>query len=96
MISYEKNKAIQSHLDKAKAICLTAESIVGEQGCEFIPVTSAADDFNLSFVDRRSFAKNHLSGKGLVTMVLAAGRRAENGVYNRQYRFDQRQMVHYL
>ena len=38
----------------------------------------------------------NLSGKGLVTMVLAAGRRAENGVYNRQYRFDQRQMVHYL
>ncbi|WP_417566995.1 nitroreductase family protein [Marinobacter sp.] len=38
----------------------------------------------------------NLPGKGLVTMVLAAGRRAENGVYNRQYRFDQRQLVHFL
>ncbi|HBF93908.1 MAG TPA: nitroreductase family protein, partial [Marinobacter adhaerens] len=38
----------------------------------------------------------NLAGKALVTMVLAAGSRAENGVYNRQYRFDQRQMVHYL
>jgi len=37
-----------------------------------------------------------LPGKGLVTMVLATGRRAENGVYNRQYRFDQSQLVHYL
>jgi nitroreductase len=37
-----------------------------------------------------------LPAKNLVTMVVAAGRRAENGVYNRQYRFDQRQLVHYL
>lgn len=37
-----------------------------------------------------------LPGKGLITMVLAAGRRAENGVYNRQYRFDQSQLVHFL
>ncbi|MEC7378069.1 MAG: nitroreductase family protein [Pseudomonadota bacterium] len=37
-----------------------------------------------------------LPAKGLVTMVVAAGRRAENGVYNRQYRFDQSQLVHYL
>jgi len=34
--------------------------------------------------------------KGLVVMVLAAGRRAENGVYNRQYRFNKDQLVHYL
>ncbi len=34
--------------------------------------------------------------KGLVTMVLAAGKRAENGVYHRQYRFDPDQLVHYL
>ncbi len=34
--------------------------------------------------------------KGLVTMVLAAGKRADNGVYNRQYRFDHDQLVHYL
>ncbi|MGM0767288.1 MAG: nitroreductase family protein [Pseudomonadota bacterium] len=34
--------------------------------------------------------------KGLVVMVLAAGRRAENGVYNQQYRFDKRQLIHYL
>jgi len=38
----------------------------------------------------------NLPGKGLVTMVLAAGRRAQNGVYSRQYRFDQSQLVHYL
>ncbi|MBW4933566.1 nitroreductase family protein [Marinobacter sp. F4206] len=34
--------------------------------------------------------------KGLVTMVLAAGKRAENGVYNQQYRLDQTQLIHYL
>jgi len=37
-----------------------------------------------------------LPRKGLVTMVLAAGRRAENGVYNQQYRFDQDTLIHYL
>jgi len=37
-----------------------------------------------------------LPRKGLVTMVLAAGKRAENGVYNRQYRFDRKALVHYL
>lgn len=37
-----------------------------------------------------------LPGKGLLTMVLAAGKRAENGVYNRQYRFDKEGLVHYL
>lgn len=34
--------------------------------------------------------------KGLVTMVLAAGKRSEKGVYNRQYRFDKGELVHYL
>ena len=37
-----------------------------------------------------------LPGKGLVTMVLAAGKRSEKGVYNRQYRFDKEGLVHYL
>lgn len=37
-----------------------------------------------------------LPQKGLVTMVLAVGRRAENGVYNRQYRFNQKDLIHYL
>ncbi|MDL0429917.1 nitroreductase family protein [Marinobacter sp. TBZ242] len=37
-----------------------------------------------------------LPKKGLVTMVLAAGKRSERGVYNRQYRFDKEQLVHYL
>ncbi|MDS1309739.1 nitroreductase family protein [Marinobacter xiaoshiensis] len=37
-----------------------------------------------------------LPRKGLVTMVLAAGRRAENGVYNQQYRVDQDTLIHYL
>ncbi|MCM0611676.1 nitroreductase family protein [Marinobacter sediminum] len=37
-----------------------------------------------------------LPRKGLVTMILAAGRRAENGVYNRQYRFDRNNLIHYL
>lgn len=37
-----------------------------------------------------------LPKQDLVTMVVAAGRRAENGVYNRQYRFDRSQLVHYL
>ncbi|MDO3722557.1 nitroreductase family protein [Marinobacter sp. chi1] len=37
-----------------------------------------------------------LPRKGLVTMVLAAGKRAEDGVYNQQYRFDQSRFVHYL
>ncbi|MCK7549881.1 MULTISPECIES: nitroreductase family protein [Marinobacter] len=34
--------------------------------------------------------------QGLVVMVLAAGKRAENGVYNRQYRLDKQTLVHYL
>ncbi|MCG8519685.1 MAG: nitroreductase family protein [Pseudomonadales bacterium] len=34
--------------------------------------------------------------KGLVTMVLAAGKRAENGVYHQQYRFERERFVHYL
>lgn len=29
-------------------------------------------------------------------MVLAAGKRADKGVYNRQYRFNQEKLVHYL
>ncbi|QSP93545.1 nitroreductase family protein [Marinobacter salinisoli] len=37
-----------------------------------------------------------LPRKGLVTMVLAVGKRAEDGVYNQQYRFDQSRFVHYL
>lgn len=37
-----------------------------------------------------------LPRKGLVTMVLAAGKRSEKGIYNRQYRFDRTQLVHYL
>ncbi|NMT63981.1 nitroreductase family protein [Marinobacter orientalis] len=37
-----------------------------------------------------------LPKKGLVTMILAAGKRSENGVYNRQYRFDRDELVHYL
>lgn len=37
-----------------------------------------------------------LPKNGLVTMVLAAGKRAEKGVYNRQYRFDKEELVHYL
>ncbi|WP_100639603.1 nitroreductase family protein [Marinobacter salexigens] len=37
-----------------------------------------------------------LPRKGLVTMVLAAGERADNGVYNRQYRFDPQNLIHYL
>ncbi|PXX90901.1 nitroreductase family protein [Marinobacter vulgaris] len=34
--------------------------------------------------------------KGQVTMILAAGKRSEKGVYNRQYRFDKDDLVHYL
>lgn len=37
-----------------------------------------------------------LPKNGLVTMVLAAGKRSEKGVYNRQYRFDKEEFVHYL
>lgn len=37
-----------------------------------------------------------LPRKGLVTMVLAAGKRSDKGVYNRQYRFDKDRLIHYL
>ncbi|KPP99008.1 nitroreductase family protein [Marinobacter sp. HL-58] len=37
-----------------------------------------------------------LPEKGLVTMVVAAGKRSEKGVYNQQYRFDKAELVHYL
>ncbi|WP_166265702.1 nitroreductase family protein [Marinobacter caseinilyticus] len=35
-------------------------------------------------------------GDGQVIMVLAAGRRADNGVYNQQYRFDKEDFIHTL
>ena len=34
--------------------------------------------------------------KNSARLFAAAGRRAENGVYNRQYRFDQQDLIHYL
>lgn len=37
-----------------------------------------------------------LPKKGVVTMILAAGKRSEKGVYNQQYRFDKSEFVHYL
>ena len=37
-----------------------------------------------------------LPKNGLVAMVLAAGKRSEKGVYNRQYRFNKEELVHYL
>jgi nitroreductase len=37
-----------------------------------------------------------LPKKGLVTMILAAGKRSDRGVYNRQYRFDKNELIHYL
>ncbi|MAB52277.1 MULTISPECIES: nitroreductase family protein [unclassified Marinobacter] len=37
-----------------------------------------------------------LPRKGLVTMVLAAGKRSDKGVYNRQYRFERDTLIHYL
>ncbi|MBW8015182.1 MAG: DUF3365 domain-containing protein [Planctomycetes bacterium] len=61
---HEKNTAIQSHLDKAKAVCLTAESFECDQGCEFKPVGANNKDFDLSFSDRRSFDQKYLSGDG--------------------------------
>jgi hypothetical protein len=61
---YEKNTAIQSHLDKAKAVCLTAESISVDQGCEFIPAAASDKDFDLSFTGRRSFNQKQLTGDG--------------------------------
>jgi len=67
---YFKDTAIQSHLDKAKAVCLTAKSLYPEQGCEFIPVTAVNKDFDLSFADRRLFDQNHLSGESLKDFYL--------------------------
>ena len=37
-----------------------------------------------------------LPKNGQVTMILAAGKRSEKGVYNRQYRFNRDELVHYL
>lgn len=33
---------------------------------------------------------------GIVTMVLAVGRRGPKGIYNKRYRFDRNEFVHYL
>lgn len=38
----------------------------------------------------------NLPADGLVVMVLAAGKRAANGVYHRQFRFSRDDFVHYL
>jgi hypothetical protein len=58
---YEKKVTIRSHLDKAKAVCLTAESISGLPGCEFTPITTTNKDFELSFTDRKSFNQKYLN-----------------------------------
>ena len=57
---YEKNVTIQSHLDRAKAVCLTAESMPAGPGCEFTPISATNKDFDLSFTGRRSFNQKHL------------------------------------
>lgn len=48
------------------------------------------------FDERRVRRLLKLPRHGLVTMIVAAGKRSEKGVYNRQYRFDQGDLVHYL
>lgn len=48
------------------------------------------------FDERRVKKLLKVPSKGLVTMVLAVGKRGEKGVYNQQYRFDRNEFVHYL
>ncbi len=48
------------------------------------------------FDDRRVRRILDVPKDGNVIMVLAAGRRADNGIYNRQYRFDPADFIHQL
>jgi len=59
---YCRNTAIQSHLDKAKAICQTAKSVSSNQGCEFVQVRFDNKDFELNFAERKLFNPKHLDG----------------------------------
>ena len=38
----------------------------------------------------------NLSNDQHIIMMIGAGERADNGVYNTQFRFDQEQFVHYV
>lgn len=48
------------------------------------------------FDDHRARALLNLPSDAIITMILAVGRRAENGIYHRRYRFPREGFVHYL
>lgn len=76
----------------AKSTALAAENLIlalRAHGYDSCPMEG--------FDEHRVRRELHLKGPGgQVIMVLAAGKRADNGVYNRQYRFKLEDVVSYL
>lgn len=48
------------------------------------------------FDDHRARKLLNLPNDAIITMILAVGRRAEDGIYHRRYRFPRDEFVHYL
>ena len=48
------------------------------------------------FDDHRARKLLDLPSDAIITMIVAAGRRAEDGIYHRRYRFPREEFVHYL
>lgn len=48
------------------------------------------------FDDFRARKLLNLPGDAIITMIVAAGRRAEDGIYHQRYRFPRQEFVHYL
>ncbi len=63
---YSKRVTMDSYLAKAKAVCLTADSVNSCQGCEFMPTTAGDNSFDLTFADRRSLSHKQLGDNGLI------------------------------
>jgi hypothetical protein len=57
---YSKRVMMDSHLAKAKAICLTADNAKSYHGCEFSGATAGDNSFDLTFTDRRSLSRREM------------------------------------
>lgn len=58
---YDKNNNISSHLDKAKALCLTAENRTTQNQCEVSTQKVSNSFFDLSFANRQSLIRKQLN-----------------------------------
>jgi hypothetical protein len=73
---YARRVMIDSHLAKAKAVCLTADSFNSSDGCKFADATSGDNSFDLTFTDRNSL--NHMQLDDNVPLDFYEVDRSEN------------------